>query len=43
VDAVAPSFGSYIDDRVADAGGFGIEDFVFLADSQGKDIDQRIA
>ena len=43
VDAVAAGFGSDVDDGVADAGGAGVEDFVFSADAEGEDVDERIA
>ena len=43
MDAVAAGFGADVDDGVADAGGSGVEDFVFAADAEREDVDQRIA
>ena len=43
VDAVAAGLRAHIDDRIADAGGSRVEDFVLFADAQREDVDQRIA
>jgi hypothetical protein len=43
VDAVAAGLGADVDDRVADAGGLGVEDFVDLDQAEGEGVDQRIA
>ena len=43
VDAVAAGFRSDVDDRIADAGGARVEDFVLFADAEREDVDQRIA
>ena len=43
MDAVAACLRADIDDRVADAGGFAEENFVFREDAQGKSVNERIA
>ena len=43
VDAVAAGLGADVDDRVADAGGLGVEDLVVADEAEREGVDQRIA
>ncbi len=43
MDAVAPGFGTDIDDGIADAGCGGIENLVLIGDTHGHRIDEDIA
>ena len=43
VNAVAAGLCAHIDDRVAGAGGLGVEDFVFADEAESEGVDQRIA
>src|SRR5271157_1303680 len=43
VDAVAAGLGADVDDWVARAAGFGVEDFVLADQAEGEGVDQRVA
>ena len=43
MNAVATGFRAEIDDRIADAGGFGVENLVRFGDADGHGVDQNIA
>ena len=42
MDAIAARFRANVDDGVADAGSFGVEDLILFADTEREYIDQRI-
>ena len=43
VDAVAAGFCADVDDGVAGAAGFAVEDFVFADEAEGEGVDERVA